>query len=408
MKSKFPAYHRIHPDVLLKRFDDCIFMFDACALLDIYRMKREVTDDVFKVMEHLKEQIRIPYHVAEEYFDNIHVVLKTQITNIKGSQTDFNKFIQALESKRSQPYISKKAAELLGKLKQQVEKDFKEQEKYIKEQLIYGEYQNRMNDLLEGKVLEPFSKEELAEIEKEGEQRREAKIPPGYKDADKSSNRNGDLINWKEMLRYAKDTGKCIVIVSSEIKEDWVIREQGCTICLRYELLKEFYETVGNNNQLIHFLSLDRFLEFAREKDAKVISEATVNEVKDYVAQPVERYFSSPYEKLKIPIVEIPDYSRIMPSGLEEKIGSLRKLQEQLDSKEIQSYRELMEKIKLASISLKSFSQKASKAVELGRLNEVKLKETEDIGEETPKEKENISETNNIIKDLKQNRKNTK
>ena len=290
MKSKFPAYYRIHKNDLLERFDDSVFMFDACALLDIYRMKKDVTDDVFKVMEHLKEQIRIPYHVAEEYFDNIHEVLNTQIANIKSSQTNFNKFIQTLETKRSQPYISKKSTDLLAKLKVQVEKDFKEQEQYIREQLIYGEYQNRMNDLLEGKVLEPFSKEELAEIEKEGEKRREAKIPPGYKDADKSSNRNGDLINWKEMLRYAKDTGKCIVIVSSEIKEDWVIREQGCTICLRYELLKEFYETVGNSNQLIYVLSLDRFLEFAREKDAQVVSEETVNEVKDYVAQPMESY----------------------------------------------------------------------------------------------------------------------
>lgn len=363
MKSKFPAYNRIHKADLLARFDDCVFMFDACALLDIYRMKKDVTDDVFKVMDHLKEQIRIPYHVAEEYFDNIHEVLNKQITNIKGSQTDFNKFIQALESKRSQPYISKKAAELLGKLKQQVEKDFKEQEKYIKDQLIYGEYQNRMNDLLEGKVLEPFNKEELAEIEKEGEQRREAKIPPGYKDADKSSNRNGDLINWKEMLRYAKDTGKCIVIVSSEIKEDWVIREQGCTICLRYELLKEFYETVGNNNQLIHFLSLDRFLEFAREKDAQVVSEATVNEVKDYVAQPIDPYIVYPHD-LFLPALDIPDFSQLVPSGLNKQIESLQKIQESINPKVLCTYRETferLEKMNKAVMSLASLNQKASK-----------------------------------------------
>ena len=169
MKSKFPAYHRIHRDDLLERFDDCIFMFDACALLDIYRMKQNVTDDVFKVMEHLKNQIRIPYHVAEEYFGNIHKVLNTQINNIKNSQTDFNHFIQTLESKRSQPYISEKTTNLLNKLKKQVENDFRQQEEYVKVQLFHGEYQNRMNNLLEGKVLEPFTKKELEEIEKEGE-----------------------------------------------------------------------------------------------------------------------------------------------------------------------------------------------------------------------------------------------
>jgi len=97
--------------------------------------------------------------------------------------------------------------------------------------------------------------------------------------------------------------------VSSEQKEDWVLREQGCIICLRYELLAEFYETIGNHDQLIHFLSLDLFLELAREKDAQVVSEATVNEVKNYVAQPVVQYLSYPYESLKIPVLDIPDFS---------------------------------------------------------------------------------------------------
>lgn len=374
MKTKFPAYYRIHKDTLLARFDECVFMFDACALLDIYRMKKDVTDDVFKVMEHLKDQIRIPYHVAEEYFDNIHEVLNDQIANIKSSRTDFNKFIQSLEAKRSQPYISKKATDLLGKLKQQVEKDFKEQEDYIMDQLVHGEYQNRMNDLLEGKVLEAFSKEELAEIETEGEKRREEKIPPGYKDANKSSNRCGDLVNWKEILRFAKNSGKCIVIVSSEQKEDWVLREHGRIICLRYELQKEFYDTVGNNNQLIHFLSLDRFLELAREKDAQVVSEATVNEVKDYVTQPIEPYLNYPYEFIKMSTVEIPDFSHLVPSGLEKQIESWQRSQKNLNPKVIRTYKEVMEvmeKLNKTGMSFGELSQKASK-----------VENTEDLGED--------------------------
>lgn len=361
MKTKFPAYYRIHKDDLLARFDECVFMFDACALLDIYRMKKDVTDNVFKVMEHLKNQIRIPYHVAEEYFDNIHEVLNDQISNIKSSRTDFSKFIQSLEAKRSQPYISKKATYLLGKLKQQVEKDFKEQEDYIMNQLVHGEYQNRMNDLLEGKVLEAFSKEELAEIEKEGDKRREKKIPPGYKDANKSSNRCGDLINWKEILRFAKDSGKCIVLVSSEQKEDWVLREHGRIICLRYELQKEFYDTIGNNNQLIHFLSLDRFLELAREKDDQVVSEATVNEVKDYVAQPIDPNIVNPYDFLIMSELDIPDYSHLVSIGLEKQIESWKFLQESLNPKVIRTYNETMEKLNKAGISFGTLSQKASK-----------------------------------------------
>lgn len=383
MKSNFPAYYRIHKEDLLARFDDCVFMFDACALLDIYRMKKDVTDDVFKVMEHLKDQIRIPFHVAEEYFDNIHEVLNTQITNIKNSRTDFNKFIQTLEAKRSQPYISKRTTDLLSKLKNQVEKDFKQQEEYIMDQLVHGEYQNRMNDLLEGKVLTPFNAEELDEIEKESEIRREKKIPPGYKDASKSSNRSGDLINWKEILRYAKESGKCIVLVSSEQKDDWVLREQGKIICLRYELLSEFYETIGNNKQLIHFLSLDLFLELAREKDAQVVSEVTVNEVKDYVTQPIENVL--PYDYNKSSAIEVPDISRYVSPGFEAQLESVRKFHEQLESMVNPRYNDIMEKINRMSNSF-SLIQKASKKDVLGDNCEDKSMGDENNGPESSKE----------------------
>ncbi len=360
MKSKFPAYYRIHRNDLIDHFDDCIFMFDTCALLDIYRMKKEVTDDVFKVMEHLKEQIRIPYHVAEEYFKNIHVVLNDQIKKIERSRTEFKTFIQNLEAKRSQPYISKKTTNLLEKLKRQVENDFNQQEEYIKYQLVYGEYQNRMNDLLEGKVLEPFTEEELVEIKKDGDYRLENSIPPGYKDAQKTSNRYGDLINWKEILRFAKESGKCIVIVSSEQKEDWVLREYGRIICLRYELLTEFYETVGNNKQLIHFLSLDRFLELAREIDEKVVSESTVTEVKNYVTQPVIKDNSILYDALKMRNLDIPDYSHLMPSALAGQIETLHKIQEQLDPK---IYSEIMAKMPMTRKPFDELFQKAAKNI---------------------------------------------
>lgn len=286
MKSKFPEYYRIHKEDLLAHFDECIFIFDACALLDIYRLKMELTEDVFKVLEHLKEQIRIPYHVAEEYTKNIHEVLNKQLQTIKDSRSNFDSIVKAFESKRSHPYLSKNSTDLISKLKRQVEKDFKEQEDYIKDQLIHGNYQNRMAEILDGKVLEPFSAEEILSIQTEGTTRYENKIPPGYKDANKSDNRYGDLINWKEILRYAKECGKHIIIVSSEIKEDWVTKEQGQIVGLRYELIKEFYNEVGNSDQYVHFFSLDRFLEFAREKDEQVVTQETVDEVKDYVVLP--------------------------------------------------------------------------------------------------------------------------
>ena len=134
--------------------------------------------------------------------------------------------------------------------------------------------------------MDPFTDSEINDIKKEGETRYENKIPPGYMDADKSDNRYGDLINWKEILHYAKESGKHIIIVSSETKDDWVTKEQCQVVGLRYELVREFYGEVGNSNQYVHYFSLDRFLEFAREKDEKVVTKETVQQVKDYVVHP--------------------------------------------------------------------------------------------------------------------------
>ena len=227
MKTHFSQYYRIGNHDLLNKFDDCVFIFDACSLLDIFRLKKDLVEDIFKVIEHYKDQIRIPYHAASEYFKDINVVLAKQIDNINDSKKSFDAFSNTFQAQRNYPYITDVTSRLLARLEKQIERDFSSQTKYLEEQLIYGEHQNKLSNLLEGKVLPPFTSEEIAAIEKEGELRYSDKVPPGWKDASKGENRYGDLINWKEILRFAKDSGKSIIFVSNDVKEDWVVNVKG-------------------------------------------------------------------------------------------------------------------------------------------------------------------------------------
>lgn len=286
MRSKFPAYYRIHKEDILAKFDDCVFMFDTSALLDVFRLKQELSEKVFEVIEHYQEQVRTPYHVAEEYNRRIHSVLKDQLKFITDSRNSFNAFVKSFAAKRSMPYISAETKELLDKLQEQIEEEYLRQESFVKDQLLHGAYQNRMADLLDGKVLEPFTTEEIAEIEKEGETRYSNKVPPGFKDAAKGDNRYGDLINWKEILRYAKSSHKHILFVANDEKEDWVCKENGMTIGPLYDLLKEFYNEMGDNDHFFHIYTLDRFLSLVNEKDAAIVSTDVVQEVKDYIESP--------------------------------------------------------------------------------------------------------------------------
>ena len=95
----------------------------------------------------------------------------------------------------------------------------------------------KLNELIAGKVGPPPEKQTwLSEIYKEGEERFKNKIPPGYKDFNKSKSEDscfvydglkyerqyGDLILWKQLIEKAKDTKvKNVIFVTDDSKEDW-------------------------------------------------------------------------------------------------------------------------------------------------------------------------------------------
>lgn len=279
MKSQFPQYYRVSRQDLLDNFNDCYFLFDACVLLDIFRLKEELVDKIFNVINHYKDKIRIPYHAASEYFKNINVVLEQQVSKIKESRKSFDAFSKTFQAQRNYPYISDKASNLLARLEKQIDKDFKNQIQYLDTQLVYGEHQNKLSSMLDGNVLAPFTNDEIINIEKEGEQRYQKQIPPGWKDAPKDDNRYGDLINWKEILRFAKESGKSIIFVSNDVKDDWVTKVMGKRLGVLPQLLEEFYLYVGNPKQYFHVYTLDRFLAFINEHDRTIVSEETVKDV---------------------------------------------------------------------------------------------------------------------------------
>ena len=136
--------------------------------------------------------------------------------------------------------------------------------------------------LYEGKVGRPYTAERLAEMYKEGEDRYEKRIPPGYKDKDKKTgdrHRFGDLIIWFQMIDKSKEVECDILFVTDDKKEDWWQIHKGDKISARRELIAEFRKETGNH--LICFYSPDRFLSIANERKAVTVKKTTIEEVKD-------------------------------------------------------------------------------------------------------------------------------
>lgn len=307
MRNNFPEYYRVTRESLIDRFKDLTFIFDANALLDIFRLPNTTTCEVFEVLVHYSEQIEIPYHAAEEYNRRIHSVLQEQLRNIDTAQSAFNGFVKLLEAKRNQPYISLGSARKLKALKNSILCDFQSQREYLLNQLLHGEFQNKMSDILNGRVLPPFTKEEIKLIEDEGIKRYENKIPPGWKD--KGENAYGDLINWKEILRYAKENQKSIILVTNDQKVDWICKYEGKTICPHYELLREFYQTVENNKLVFHIYTLDSFLDFVHNHDKDSVSEGAISQVREVLNEYSVYDLVSSMERLKETFAKINESS---------------------------------------------------------------------------------------------------
>lgn len=160
------------------------------------------------------------------------------------------------------------------------------------------ELQKKLSDALGGMLLDGFTKEEIAKLEKEADERYAKKVPPGYKDNKKDSNKYGDFIIWKETLRFAKEKSCSIIFVTRDLKEDWFQVLHGMTCGPCQKLLEEFkqYSPEGN----FHIYTLDQFISFANEEN-KVLDKNDISEVKEIVATHVIEKSSIPVVKSVVP-----------------------------------------------------------------------------------------------------------
>jgi hypothetical protein len=100
---------------------------------------------------------------------------------------------------------------------------------------------------------------------KEASTRFKEKRPPGYMDeAEKEGDRRyGDFLLWSETMEFATAANKPVVLVTSELKEDWWERPSGRTLGPRMELVQEFREATGHP---ILIYQTERFAQLAAER----------------------------------------------------------------------------------------------------------------------------------------------
>lgn len=267
-------------------WDTATFVFDTNIFLNLYRYSSRSRDSLLDSFERLKERIWMPYQVAYEFcekrysiieevnkrfddiekdIDNIEAKWKNNL-RINKNDSDFNKLFKDLKD----GIIKKKNSDYIT---------FKLSDDLVFDKLLY---------LFDGKTGKELCVADKNSIQKEGKERFENNLPPGYKDNNKQQNKYGDLFIWKEILSYSKENKVDIIFVTDDTKEDWWNIINGKTIGPRIELRKEFIKETGKQ---FHMYTMSSFLAIYSENNGNNIDKNTMDEVESVSAESRKRIY---------------------------------------------------------------------------------------------------------------------
>jgi hypothetical protein len=138
-----------------------------------------------------------------------------------------------------------------------------------------------IHEILEGRVGEPNSQEDLEGLYAEAERRFENQIPPGFKDKGKPKpERYGDFLIWRQILSCAQNRSCAVVFITDDSKEDWILRASGRTISIRPELREEFYAVSG---QPVWIYTSEQFVQEVSSQHGKKVDKSILSEISDNV-----------------------------------------------------------------------------------------------------------------------------
>ncbi|MEX2410468.1 MAG: PIN-like domain-containing protein [Candidatus Paceibacterota bacterium] len=283
MKNKFPGYFKPTTQEIKKLWDKALFTLDANVLLNLYRYSDETRDEFIKILEKIKGRVWIPNHAAREFFQRRLDVIDDQEKAYENAINSIGEIEKGFKNSRRHPFIDEKLLKRYTKLSSEIIEELTNNQRIHGQRVHDDEIMDKIESVFSENVGEEYDDDAINKIIAEGEERFQKKIPPGYKDANKSDDSKdirqyGDLIIWKQILDKSTSEKKGVILVTDDRKEDWWLRFKGKILQPRPELVKEFKVTT---NQNFHMYQSDRFLEFAREYLNEEVNQNAIDEIKE-------------------------------------------------------------------------------------------------------------------------------
>lgn len=295
MKGLFPEFDPRRDRNFQEIWSNCVFVFDANVLLNIYRYQADTRDQLLSIIEKIKPRIWIPYHVALEFNRNRLRVIASQGSKFSEVRAILLKYHSKLRIELEALNLHRRHSVI------EISNVLSEIERVISgfasslDELEANQPKLTDNDPLKDRIEELFHKHvgdppkdqtELNQLYDAARKRYEKKIPPGYMDDAKEGDflhrgliyqpKFGDYVVWREILAFAEAQKlDSLIFITDDAKEDWWWKEtMGGDKILgpRPELIEEA-RSFGIRDFLMY--SPDRFLEYSKELlNASVSTEA--------------------------------------------------------------------------------------------------------------------------------------
>jgi predicted nucleic acid-binding protein len=261
-----------------------LFILDTSVLLDAYRYSDETVEQLLDTLQKLQHRLWLPYHVALEYHRNLDSVIAQQQKPYSEAIDQIKKLRGSLASPKEHPFLEKLLYEQAEAVLPTLEEALCKKMESLLALLTENPIKERLADLFAGRVGEGFSPEQLEAIYQEGRERYGKKIPPGFSDVAKPEpHRYGDLVIWKEILRKAKVSNTPLLLITSDVKEDWFLRVSGRTIGPRPELISELRKEA---DIAFYLYTMPSFLEHVNQYLDTSIPQKAIEEVKSIERNP--------------------------------------------------------------------------------------------------------------------------
>lgn len=287
MKKGFPGYFANKSDDLDKLWDECLFVLDANVLLSLYRYSDSTRSDLLNVFDSLSARLWIPHQVAHEYLTNRLNVIGEQVKTYDDTIKKADALKKALENANQHPFVKTETLSTCNTTFTLLTDELAENRQTHEKRISSDEIKDHLETLLDNRVGEEYSREQIEAALIDGKSRYDEKIPPGYCDAKKGGDSSlfvdkcrpyGDYIVWLQIIDKANTEKKSVIFITGDVKDDWWISFQGKTVGPQPLLVQEFLSKTG---QPFYMYTPDRFLERASEYLKQETSQQTLNEIRD-------------------------------------------------------------------------------------------------------------------------------